>query len=78
MILINLFRTLSGDRRKILIKSIDFQLCKIKDDGTYMIKVPEDENAVFLVRYVVDEEVYFRKVDFNRKEELRKGVEAWD
>ncbi len=49
-----------------------------EDDGTYMIKVPEDKDAVFLVRYVVDEEVYFRKVDFNQKEELGKGVEAWD
>lgn len=40
------------------------------DDGRYLLKVSAGENAEYLVRYVVDDEVIFKRIDFNNPEEI--------
>lgn len=39
------------------------------DDGRYLLKVSAGENAEYLVRYVVDDQVCFKKINFNNPDE---------
>lgn len=48
---------------------------QVGEDGTYLLKVSDSSTALYLVRYVVDEKVYFQKVDFHQPEELKEGRE---
>lgn len=51
---------------------------KVSDNGDYMLRVADSKNAVYLVRFEVDDEVFFQKVDFNQLEELVKGGNTWE
>jgi len=41
-----------------------------EEDGSYLLKVRDSKHAIYLVRYVVDGNVKFQKVDFHHPEEL--------
>ena len=51
---------------------------KVSDNGDYMLRVAESKSAIYLVRFEVDDEVFFQKVDFNQLEELVKGDNTWE
>ena len=42
---------------------------QVGKDGSYMLKVKSSREAIYLVRYVVDGEERYQKVDFNQPEE---------
>ena len=43
---------------------------QVNEHGDYVLKVANEETAQYLVRYVVDGEVFFQKVDFKLKENV--------
>ena len=48
---------------------------QIKEDGEYILKVENEENPIYLVRYVVEGETFYQKVDFKEENILLKGHE---
>lgn len=46
---------------------------QVKPDGSYLLKVRDSKNAVYLVRYVVDGRERFQAVDFHKPEPLDPG-----
>lgn len=48
------------------------------EDGSYLLKVLDRDPAIYLVRYVVDGEAFFAKVDMASPEPLKKGGGTWE
>lgn len=51
-------------------------------DGNYILKVANDENPLYLVRYVVNGNVFFQKMDFSKKDKYldshEEREERWE
>ncbi len=51
---------------------------EVSEDGNYLLKVADSNNPIYLIRYIVDNKIFFQKMNFHQMEELMEGGNTWE